>query len=1013
MKHHLSLIIVFLLPLTILAQQTRFYSDPEEKFRDAKEYFQKEQYSLAYPLFKELRQDLRETDRVNQPLIVQEVNYYAIVCALKQKEGRAEEQAKQYIDIENNNARVAMMNYHLGEYYFRDQQFAAAARQYEQASTVNLSEREIADMKFHQGYAYFTMQRFELAKPLFNAIRKDRSDANNIDANYYYGFLSFRDRQYNEALESFKIVENEKNYSTVVPYYIAQIYYIQGRKDESISYIQNKLQSGSSSQYYDLELKQLIGHAYFEKKEYAKALPYLEDYVGRSKKVRREELYELSYSCYQAKNYNKAIEGFKQLSGREDSLSQHAMYLLGDAYLKTGQKSNARNAFLFCSSNSSNADQKEISKYQYAKLSYELGYQDEALNSLSSFVTDYPGSRFALEARDLLISVLANTNNYKDAQALLESQEKPTENSKKLYPRILYGRAAEIINDGRLDEADRLLDRILKDPYSQPVRPYAWFWKAEIGYRNNKLDTAIKYYHAYLDAGAPSNGEANITNARYNLGYSYLRKENYKVALSFFEPLAPKTPALNTDAFGQDNYLRTADNYFMLKDFGRAKTMYDNVIKLSWPAEDYATFQVAMLAGVKSANEKISGMNTMIRKFPNSSLVVDANMEIANTYMSNEKFREAIPFLANVVKSSTNTSLVPEALLKMGTSYFNIDNNTDALKTFRSLVHDYPNSPEAEDALDNIRTIYIEESKPEEYADLMRQLGRPLSVNTEDSLSYAAADNLYDAQKINEALNAYNNYVQRFPKGAYFIEANFNRAEIYNSKKDLVNALPAYDIVAANAPNPFAERAVLTAARINFFDRKDYSRSEELFSQLKQITNSQENKLEAMRGLLRSQYQLKKWNEAVVNAKDLTESKGSSADDKALANMAIARSLQAGGQYDQAINNFKTVASLNKSALGAEARYEVAACWLQLGKLTESEKAAFETINKSGSYDYWITRAYILLGDIYFRQKDYFNAKATFQSVVDNTVDAELKSEAQSKLDQVNAEDSKSNKVGQ
>ena len=39
------------------------------------------------------------------------------------------------------------------------------------------------------------------------------------------------------------------------------------------------------------------------------------------------------------------------------------------------------------------------------------------------------------------------------------------------------------------------------------------------------------------------------------------------------------------------------------------------------------------------------------------------------------------------------------------------------------------------------------------------------------------------------------------------------------------------------------------------------------------ITSSQENKLEAMRGLLRSQYQLQKWTEAADNAKELTERK--------------------------------------------------------------------------------------------------------------------------------------------
>lgn len=1011
MKNQGLAIIAIFSSISVYAQQTAFYTDPETKFKEAKEYFQKEQYSLAYPLLKELKQDVRETDKANTPVTAQEIEYYVTVCALKQNEGRAEDAALEFIEVQKNNARVQMMHYHLGEYYFRQEKFADALNHYEEANIANLSNREIADMKFHQGYASFALQRFEQAKPYFNSIRSIKDDPNYIDANYYYGFLAFRDRQYGEALEAFRIVENEKHYGTVVPYYIAQIYYIQGKKDEAITYIQNKLQSGSSSQYYDLELKQLIGHAYFEKKEYAKALPYLEDYVSRSKKVRREELYELSYSYYQTNQLTRAIDGFKQLSGKDDSLSQHSMYLLGDAYLKTGQKSNARNAFLFCSSNSSNPEQKEISKYQYAKLSYELGYQDEALNSLSSFIADYPGSKYNTEARELMIDVLANTNNYKDAQAMLEGLKNPSENTKRVYPRILFGRAAEMINDGRMNEADVLLTKILSEPYNRTVLPFAYFWKGEIGYRNNQIDTAIKYFHAYLDAGAPVSGEANPVNARYNLGYAYLRKENYKVSVTFFEPLI-KAPALNTDAFSQDAYMRTADNYFMLKNYDRARSMYDNAIKLSWPAEDYATFQIAMLAGVRSATEKINGMNTMIRKFPGSALVVDANMEIANTYMGNEKFREAIPYLKTVTENRINTNIIPAAFLKLGTAYYNIDNNDEALRQFKLIVDRYPNSPEAEDALDNIKNIYIETGKPDEYAVYMRQIGKPLSANTEDELTWAAAEKLHDDQKLNEALAAYNSYLQRFPNGAHALDAQFNRAEIYNARKDWNNATAAYEAVAANAPNKYAERAVLTTARIYFFELKNYNRAELFYTQLKLITASQETKLEAMRGLLRCQYNLQKWSEASENAKELTAAKGSSADDKTLANMVIAKSYQISGQYDQAITSFKSVVQLNKAALAAEARYEIAACWFLLNKLNESEKAAFETINKSGSYDYWITKAYILLGDIYFKQKDYFNAKATFQSVAENTVDAELKQEAQAKLNRVMEEEEKSSKVG-
>jgi lipopolysaccharide biosynthesis regulator YciM len=198
---------------------------------------------------------------------------------------------------------------------------------------------------------------------------------------------------------------------------------------------------------------------------------------------------------------------------------------------------------------------------------------------------------------------------------------------------------------------------------------------------------------------------------------------------------------------------------------------------------------------------------------------------------------------------------------------------------------------------------------------------------------------------------------------------------------------------------------------MNFFEFKNYAEAEKYFSQLKSLTSSQENRLEAMRGLLRSQYQQQKWTEAADNAKELVAQKGSSTDDKSLANMTIGKSAQIGGQYDVAINAFKNVVAVNKAALAAEARYEIAHSHFSLDRLKDAEKAAFEVINKSGSYEFWVTKAYILLGDIYFRQKDYFNAKATFQSVVENTLNAELKAEAQKKLEEVTAEESKSSKI--
>jgi len=116
-------------------------------------------------------------------------------------------------------------------------------------------------------------------------------------------------------------------------------------------------------------------------------------------------------------------------------------------------------------------------------------------------------------------------------------------------------------------------------------------------------------------------------------------------------------------------------------------------------------------------------------------------------------------------------------------------------------------------------------------------------------------------------------------------------------------------------------------------------------------------------------------------------------------------------ECEQAIAAFKEVAAVNKSVWGAEARYEIANCYFTLNQLPAAEKAGLEVIKVTGSYDYWVAKAYILLGDVYLQEKDYFNAKATYQSVADNATIPELKKEAQDKLSIAISQEQQNSKV--
>ena len=103
-----------------------------------------------------------------------------------------------------------MMSFHLAEYYFRQQNYTKATSIIETVNIENLSNKEIANMKFHHGVCLFYPKQFDGPNPCLMPSAQMKDDPNYIDANYYYGFIAFYDKQYREALDAFTIVEDRK-----------------------------------------------------------------------------------------------------------------------------------------------------------------------------------------------------------------------------------------------------------------------------------------------------------------------------------------------------------------------------------------------------------------------------------------------------------------------------------------------------------------------------------------------------------------------------------------------------------------------------------------------------------------------------------------------------------------------------------------------------------------------------------------------------------------------------------
>ena len=658
-----------------------------KQYKEAVSFFNHKDYAYAYPIFKSLREDSK-FKMIQDQFIRNHIVACSIACELSLLNSVAEIEAVDFIHENQPSSLTQLLSYFLGHYFFQLNDFEQAIKYYNDVNFENLNNEQIADLKFEQAYALFNLKKFEEARPLFDEITQLKSSKYYYAAQYYFGFICYYFKDFENALHAFNVAVINQEYNKLVPYYISEILYYQGKKEAALIYGDSVLKENKNL-YYQNELLLLIGQLYFEKNNYAKALPLLEDYVNQNSKVSKEILYELSYCYYQTNDTKKAIEGFKELSNEKDSLGQNSMYQLASIYLSIEDKKNARVAFHFCANNNSDKIQQKISRFNYAKLSYELGYQDIALKEIRTFINDYPGSAYDIEAKELLVNLLLKTNDFEAGVKLYESLDSPSINARKVYPILLYGKAIQRYNDMMLDQSEKIFNRITNTPFAEKIIPYAKFWMGEIEYRQKRYDVAIMNLLSFVNANPIAQNDASVPNARYTLGYAYFQKQQYKEALSQFEAIVkPVSYGLNT--FEQDVFLRVADCYYALKGFIKAQKLYEQVVQYNFIQADYGLFQKSMIVGIKNSNEKILLLKSLQQKYPSSNLIVDAKMEMSTTYIAEQNFTQAIPYIKELLQIKEAERMRPSLYAKLGLSYYNEGDNEQALFAYTKLIKEYP-----------------------------------------------------------------------------------------------------------------------------------------------------------------------------------------------------------------------------------------------------------------------------------------------------------------------------------
>ena len=171
-------------------------------------------------------------------------------------------------------------------------------------------------------------------------------------------------------------------------------------------------------------------------------------------------------------------------------------------------------------------------------------------------------------------------------------------------------------------------------------------------------------------------------------------------------------------------------------------------------------------------------------------------------------------------------------------------------------------------------------------------------------------------------------------------------------------------------------------------------------------TTAEEEVIYANNGAMRCAYFLKEYRSALTSAENIIRSNQPDQDLLSEALLIAGNSAMELNEVASAKSYYNQLMPKGSNDLCAEAAYHLADIALNYDKnLVECESRIKAILGSDYSSEYWYARTFILYGDLYKAKGNYFQARHTYQSIVDNYAGDDLVKLAKQKIAEIDALD--------
>ncbi len=987
----------------LIGQLSLGNSREAREWHAARDAFEKEKYAAALHGFESWQRALGNA--VDGTPEATEAEFKAAMSAMMLYHPDAPERIAQFVRQHPDSPFAPKALWELARFYYTGKQWQDAVVAFNQLRPKDLNRTQEIELHFKRGHAQFEQGDWEAArKDLIPVMESGGTYAS--PALYYFSHIAYLTGQPQVALDGFQKLAQEEAFQGVVPIYICQLLHETEQFDALIDYAPDVL--AHPDWLKDKQkpgIARLLGDALYRRQAYDAAAPHLDlAWSGTPSAERsREFAYQVAYVRYHQQNWREAINLFALVTrGEADAMTQNAHYHMARCYLGLEEKDKARTAFREAAAMTGDPEIQEDALFSHAKLAFELSYNpfDDAITAFERYLQEFPQSKRRDEAYSFLLDVYMTSKNYARALEALDQIRDKDVRVRRAYQLVAYNHAVELFRAGKYDDSERFFEKVRVYPLDAQLAAESHYWQGELNYLAKRYTESAGHYAEFLKSPGAYNSPY-YAEAEYARGYALFKRKSYTDALSAFRAFLKEDKGTDPKKT-RDALLRTADCYYVGKRFEEAASRYAEVIQSGNEQADYARFQRGLCLGAQGNGAGlVQQMNDLLEKHPKSPYVAEARYESGRALIELNRLGEARASLEALLRDFPNSPRTKYVLVDLCLIGMKEGREDDVMQIWDRIRAEYPKDAIAADAFQVVEPLLIERG-------LLDQIppGVGLQPDEIEQRLYDAGAGLALKKECNKAVARLGEYIRQYPNGRHLVEAHYFLGTCQQELKDESAALLAFSYVLDQPVNDFTENAASFAAAIAW-KAQDLVAARRFYQILESSTHSQNKLLEARVGLMRCHYLLEDYEAAQGYTDWVLNDDQTPEDIRRTARFWRGKLRFREQNWIPAYDDLAEVAKFGGSR-GAEAKYLMAQVAFQRRLYPAAETEVFELIDAFSAYDEWKYKAFLLLIEVYMGMEDYYQARVTANSILEQVEVPWVQTEARRLLTALDAREAAS-----